>query len=76
MTTEDDQRSRLEQDAVAGGTGRGHCLIVFPVEVSRPIVIDGRGRNGQHCDRRQQGENRHQQEYGALREFIADRARQ
>jgi hypothetical protein len=45
------------------------------LQVSRPVVIDGLGGNGQHRDHRQYGENRHQQEHGALGERIADRAR-
>ena len=64
----------LEQDAVASG-GRGALNRAgLGLQVSRPVVIDGLGGNGQHCDHRQHGEDWHQQENGALREFITDRS--
>ena len=72
---EDDQRPGLEQDAVAGGTGAAAAASCSRVEVSRPVVVDRLGRNGQHRDRRQHGEDRHEKEDGTLREGIADRAR-
>jgi hypothetical protein len=73
--TEDDQRPRLEQNAVAGDPSGAFGRPGLHLQVSRPVVIDGLGGNGQHRNRRQHGKNRHQQEHGALRERIADRAR-
>jgi hypothetical protein len=73
--TEDDQRPRLEQDAVASDPGGGFGRAGLGLQVSCSVVVDGLGGNGQHCDYSQRGENRHQQEHGPLRECIADRAR-
>jgi hypothetical protein len=72
---EDDQRSGFEQDAVAGRTGRGLRRILLSIEVSRPVVIDRLGGNGQHRDAGKHGEDRHEKEHGALRECIANTAR-
>jgi hypothetical protein len=73
--TEDDQRPRLEQNAVAGDPSGAFGRPGLHLQVSRPVVIDGLGGNGQHRDHRQHGENRNQQEHGALRECVADGAR-
>ena len=44
------------------------------LQVSRPVVIDGGGRDGKHREAREHGEDRHKKEDGALRKNIADRA--
>jgi hypothetical protein len=48
---------------------------LLAVEVSRPIVTDRLGRNGQHCDAGRHGENGQENEHGVLRECAANTAR-
>jgi hypothetical protein len=72
---EDDQRPGFEHDPVAGRPGCGLRHVLLSVEVSRPVVINRLGRNGEHRDAGNHREDRHEKQYGALRERIANPAR-
>jgi hypothetical protein len=67
--SEDDERARFEQDAIVGGAAR-----LVAIEISRPVEINRCRGNGKDGHRGQRGEYRDEQEDGALREGIADRA--
>jgi hypothetical protein len=70
---ENHQRTRLKQDPIPG---RGPFGFVISGKVSRPVVVDRVGWNGEHRGRGQGREDRNHQKDGALGEGVADRAGQ